>query len=302
MENFFEELGTEIIVSPDTNKMILDAGVNYCVDDACLPVKVFHGHVAWLCNKCDYIFIPRAIKIDKNRSFCPMLCGLPEMVTGSVPDLPALINESIFPADDKILSSCAIELEKVLKINRGKVSLALKKAVKEQNSQTGGFNDSGYKYKVALIGHPYNLNDRFINMDLKKKLNNLGIGVITSEYTDDWDIESEVRGLYKRPFWYFAEQHYGTAMHLFKSGKVSGIVYVSTFSCGVDSVVIELIRQSTGNFPLLILKIDEHTGEAGISTRIEAFTDMLKRGYRFGYNNAADGKHMPCGKSVVSGA
>lgn len=27
----------------------------------------------------------------------------------------------------------------------------------------------------------------------------------------------------------------------------------------------------------MVLKIDEHTGEAGVNTRIEAFVDMLER-------------------------
>ena len=66
---FFSELGAEIIVSEDTNKDILDAGVKYCVDDACLPVKVFHGHVDSIKDKCDLLIIPRIMQYGKTNTY-----------------------------------------------------------------------------------------------------------------------------------------------------------------------------------------------------------------------------------------
>ncbi|MGC8843040.1 MAG: acyl-CoA dehydratase activase-related protein, partial [bacterium] len=32
-----------------------------------------------------------------------------------------------------------------------------------------------------------------------------------------------------------------------------------------------------GNFPVMVVTLDEHTGEAGLLTRLEAFVDMLRR-------------------------
>ncbi len=55
------------------------------------------------------------------------------------------------------------------------------------------------------------------------------------------------------------------------------MVHISSFACGIDSVVTELIKDKIEDFPYMILKIDEQTGEAGFDTRIEAFTDMLSR-------------------------
>ena len=59
--------------------------------------------------------------------------------------------------------------------------------------------------------------------------------------------------------------------------KVNGIIYISSFGCGIDSIIIDLIKNKLKDFPILILKVDEQTGEAGFHTRIEAFTDMLER-------------------------
>ena len=63
MERFFIELGAEVIVSEDTNKGILNEGVKLCVDEACLPIKVFHGHVESIKDKCDILLIPRIMRI-----------------------------------------------------------------------------------------------------------------------------------------------------------------------------------------------------------------------------------------------
>jgi predicted nucleotide-binding protein (sugar kinase/HSP70/actin superfamily) len=57
-ESFFEELGAELVVSDITSRKILDDGVKSCVDEACLPVKLFHGHVINIKDKVDYLFIP----------------------------------------------------------------------------------------------------------------------------------------------------------------------------------------------------------------------------------------------------
>ena len=45
-------------------------------------------------------------------------------------------------------------------------------------------NDLNYPLKVAIIGHPYNIYDSYLNMNLKIKLNKLGVGVITEENLD----------------------------------------------------------------------------------------------------------------------
>lgn len=298
-ETFLTELGAEIIVSPNTNKEILDMGVSACVDDACLPVKVFHGHVGWLCGRCDAILLPRFMTIAKHKYICPMFCGLKEMITSSLKHLPRLISEPVYSINKIHVFDWALHTAKLFTKSKRQIMKAFDAALFSQKNFIAGYNQSTFSNKVALIGHSYIINDSFINMGLIKKLNSFGIGVITPEYVSGSEIAEQVRSLFKEPFWYFAEQYYGAAMHLVKSGSISGIVYVSAFSCGVDSVVIELIRSSINDFPFLILKLDEHTGEAALNTRIEAFADMLKRRALIGNNRTKDGEYLPCRQSVV---
>jgi predicted nucleotide-binding protein (sugar kinase/HSP70/actin superfamily) len=94
---------------------------------------------------------------------------------------------------------------------------------------------------------------------------------------EDELIDSRVKTLYKRPFWTFARNTYGFTVESSLEKKVNGIIYISSFACGIDSVIVELIKDKIGDFPFMILKVDEHTGEAGLETRVEAFVDMLER-------------------------
>ncbi len=65
-------------------------------------------------------------------------------------------------------------------------------------------------------------------------------------------------------------------MALIRRKEVDGIVYVSSFCCGTDSVTIEMIKNRIASFPFLVLKLDEQTGEAGYNTRLEAFREVLR--------------------------
>jgi predicted nucleotide-binding protein (sugar kinase/HSP70/actin superfamily) len=284
IQSFLEELGAEIIVSPNTNKKILDEGVRCCVDEACLPMKVFHGHVSWLKDRCDAVLIPRLMGVREKEYICPMFCGLIEMVSNNIPQLPDLIDTPIYSTDNGKLSQWAKEIGGMVTGDKSRIMPAFGKALQRYADSQKGFNDEGYPFKIGLIGHTYNIYDRFINMDLKKKLNGLGIGVITSEQIDRAYIDAEVGKLFKKPFWTFAQEYYGAAVSIYRTGLADGIIYLSSFSCGIDSVVTELIQCETGDFPFMILKLDEHTGEAGFDTRIEAFSDMLKRRCGIGHN------------------
>jgi len=298
-KTFWEEMGAELVISPDTNKKILDDGTKYCVDEACLPIKVFHGHVVWLKDRCDAIFMPRIISLSKREYICPMFCGLPEMLRNDIPGLPYFICEPIYSTDEEKLAKWARKTATGIGKNEDVIMRAFDKALAKQNGFRPGHNDLKYPLKIALIGHTYNINDTFINMDLVKKINGAGVGIITEEYADSSTREAEVAKLFKKPFWIFARDYYGAAISMFREQSIDGIIYVSSFCCGIDSVVSELIQDELGDFPFMILKIDEHTGEAGFNTRIEAFLDMLKRRSVSGNHLPKYGQRLLCNKSHV---
>ena len=297
-ETLLKNIGAEFIVSPDTNKAILDMGVSCCVDDACLPVKVFHGHVCWLKERCDCLLMPRFISVVRKKYVCPMFCGLNDMLRYSISQLPRMIGRPIFSVDEASIFLWAKDVAQYFTKDKKTISSAYKSALKEQKDSNMKRNKTDYPFSVALIGHPYIIYDRFLSMNVVEKLNRLDIGVVTEDSVDDMAAVSHVAGLFKQPFWYFASRYYGAAIELCQR-KTDGIIYISAFSCGVDSVVVELIKNDVRDVPVMILKIDEHTGEAGFDTRVEAFADMLKRRAAHERDDTAFRQHVYCCKSTV---
>ena len=62
------------------------------------------------------------------------------------------------------------------------------------------------------------------------------------------------------------------------SGGLAGAIEISSFQCGCDAVLKEFVEKEfkQGKIPFLYLLIDEHSAEAGIQTRLEAFVDTLQ--------------------------
>ena len=277
VETFFKEIGLEVITSENTNKNILDKGVECAVDEACLPIKVFHGHVLSIKDKCDVLFIPRIMRLYKEEFICPKFCGLPEMILNSIENLPPIICTPIEADGLKGIKKWALSVGIKFNKNIYRVNRAIEKAIENQIGFKSGVRNIKYDKNIALVGHPYNLYDNYLNMDIIKKLNERGIGVITEEHIDSSLINNEASKLFKKPFWTFGRNSYGFATYVKENKLVDGIIYISSFACGIDSVVVDLIKERTKDFPFLLIKIDEHTGEAGFKTRLEAFVDMLER-------------------------
>ena len=292
---FFEELGAEVICSADTNKRILDYGVKLCVDEACLPVKIQHGHVKYLVDKVDAVFVPRIISINKNEYICPKFCGLPEMVKNSIPDLPYIIDttvnlrksqnsiyQSIINAAS-IITKDKIRIMKAYK-NAQHAQLDFEKKLKisgDFDSAAYGYNDKSITsiHKIALLGHPYNIYDRFINMDIKNKLKKLGYQVITPEMIDEDRINRNAYKMPKRHFWTFGRRMIGVGLSFIENHDIDGIIYLSSFGCGIDSLMEDYLERHIkrdSQIPYMKLTLDEHSGDAGLNTRLEAFIDMVK--------------------------
>jgi predicted nucleotide-binding protein (sugar kinase/HSP70/actin superfamily) len=57
---------------------------------------------------------------------------------------------------------------------------------------------------------------------------------------------------------------------------VDGIILLSAFPCGPDSMVNELITRKVKDVPMLNLVLDSQSGTAGIETRLESFVDIIR--------------------------
>lgn len=302
-ENFFKALGQEVTLSNPTNKEILEMGLQAAVDDACLPVKVFHGHVMELAKKVDAIFIPRLVSIEPGKYICPKFLGLPEMIKFNLKDLPVIIDTKLdlyyrknsmfehFYNIGKLLNKSTAEILKAYffatksyiyyknHIRRFRKIPSELLTDNNDNSFKKMINQSKKRFTVLLLGHPYNLYDEFISMNLIKKLKLYNIEIITYEMLSPKKILQGAKKLSKQMFWTLGNNTLGCAYYFLDKEKIDGIVNVASFGCGPDSLVGELLeRKVTKKYklPFLYLTLDEHTGEAGFDTRIEAFLDILE--------------------------
>jgi len=277
IHTLLNELDIECIFSTETNREILDMGINCCVNEACLPMKIFHGHASNLKNKCDLLWIPRIMRGNGNEAICPKFCGLPEMVKSGIKRREGIIDYPLYLNCSRAIRYYLKKLSKDFGCREDKIYKAFNKAATAYGQEEKGIRDKRYPFTIFLGGHPYNIYDNFANMNLIDKLHSYGIGVITEEQISSHRKEEEIKHLMKKPYWLFYKNNYGAGKYLVKNQRINGIVYISSFSCGIDSITIELLKNDIEDFPLLILKVDEHTGEAGMNTRIEAFADMLER-------------------------
>ena len=78
-ESFFENLGFEVLLSPKTNKEIVEEGVKISDPETCFSNKVYFGHLKWLEGKVDYIFVPRLKANEEKLEYCPKFFGIPDL-------------------------------------------------------------------------------------------------------------------------------------------------------------------------------------------------------------------------------
>lgn len=280
-EEFFKELGVEVVLSEKTNKNILNYGVKAAVDEACLPVKIFHGHVETLKDKVDYIFIPKITSVCKKEYNCPKILGIPDMIKHSVDDLPKIIDTEIdMSSSNKNIIKSVIEIGSYFTDNKFKIIKAYYKALKEYNFDNKLMQrkqELTENLNIMVVGHSYNIYDEYISMGTIDKLKEQGINVLTPEMVDIRKVKYYAAQIPKRIFWTYGKIIIGSTFSAMHEGKIDGIIYISSFGCGLDSVLEDLIRRKARELkvPHTLLTVDEHSGEAGVNTRIEAFIDMI---------------------------
>ncbi len=277
IDTFVEELGAERVYSLKTNKKILDKGIEHCVDEACLPIKIFNGHVNELSDKVDAIIVPRIMQCEFGESICPKICGLPELSKKSAGNAKLAFSTALRINDRRSFTRTMVKDGKEIGFSPKLVKKSLKKAEVAQRTALSGIDDLGYKWKVLLAGHGYNVHDEFVNMQLIDKLHKMDIGVVTEDAVIRLESNQDFSKMVKKPYWLYFRNNYLASKNLVASGEIDGIIYLSSFNCGIDSIAIEFIKNSVADFPMLVLKLDEQSGEAGLSTRILAFSDIIKK-------------------------
>lgn len=277
--SFFENLGFDVLISPPTNKEIVEMGVKAADAETCFSVKILYGHVLWLEGKANHLFIPRLKKNELGMEYCPKFFALPDL-------FPLLVKTPILSPwvdlSKEGLEATLIKTGGKIGQKKSAVKEAFAKAVlkekEEEEKIIHGYFDKIKKpgKKIALISHPYNLHDEYVNLRIKKKIEDLGGEVIFIDEVPAKDFLNGPRESTPKFHWEFGEEMLTQAREIIRVG-VSGAIEISAFQCGCDAVLKEFVEKEFKNarVPFLYVFIDEYTAEAGLQTRLEAFFDTL---------------------------
>ena len=289
-KNFFENLGYRCVVSGNSDRKILDEGVQLAIDETCLPFKIYLGHIKEMIGKCDAVFIPRMGGYESRERMCTRYQSLPDLVGNifkgsSLQILTVSYDWYDHTKEEKVYLELGLSL--------GKTRKEIKKAYNQaKKAQENWFRSQEKKQdklleekgtKILLAGHPYVLHDAYMGSEISEILRKMGHKVL---YTDYVNRENALKRSYhfsKVMPWIVNREMTG-AMMLLKD-KVDGIVLVSAYPCGPDALVNDMLIRKIKDLPVLQLTLDAQEGMAGIETRIESFTDIIQYQKAGGYGN-----------------
>lgn len=262
---------------------------------------------------CDVLFVPTIVSLEQDSFCCPKMMGLPSMLkSGLGLSDSQVISPSIDVRDNpRRWKNTWIEAGRQLGVDDPKrVELAFDTAwnswketestmvqysvplgrmmdgqwkdrftyrnAARANSDVGCENDRMLSREpvTAVMGHAYILNDIFGQVILKYTSQHGPL--ILPEMVSKKHAKQALGTIFEGQRMWTIEGHIlGSCLHLIRTRKVDRIILVTSFSCGPLSIIENYIEKEADEhgIPLLYLAVDEHTGEAGLITRMEAFMD-----------------------------
>jgi predicted nucleotide-binding protein (sugar kinase/HSP70/actin superfamily) len=299
---FFSELGLEVIESGPTTKAIINQGINRAVPEICVPMKIYTGHVADLLSRgVDLVYIPRFVSIKRHDSFCPKFLALPDMLKATVPGLePKLLTHHLVAETDDIATTANyLKLGNLFTANQALIHAAIERGREQWHAFRNLCCLDGYDcqtaneallydrkvtlshqpLKIGLLGYVYNIYDPLVSMEIITKLRHLGAETVTFEMLKQPMLKKQLQRFPRKLFWTFSNKLLASAYHFLENPGIDGVIHVSAFGCGPDSFLGKLLELDTDRFdkPLMTIRVDEHTGENHLQTRIEAFVDLIAK-------------------------
>ncbi len=299
---FCEQLGVKPVLSPETTNTTLEK-MEFCpTDEPCVAVKLLFAHVRELLDQgVQQLFIPSLVSLEARNFCCPKFIGIPYMVQNILQNGVEVISphidlskprnhweDSWFDAGVKLGASpreAKLALQAAWQAQEQFSKICVSHQVTtpeayqlyhENNFRT---KDAAPKQttgqKIAVIGHPYILYDNF-SLDLVSRFAKYG-PVLTAEMAPASEVKKQVDSVKDgNKMWSFEAHLLGAAFYYMRAGLIDKLVLIGSFECGPESIIEDYIEEEAIRLgvPFLLLTMDEHTADAGLATRIEAFMDV----------------------------
>ena len=288
-KRFFSNLGIRTLTSeayPDPVK----SGKRIAGAEFCAPIDSIYGHVAWLADRTDFIFLPVSLETrDKKEHSEEYYCYYTQYSASLVYTLKdkKIPGKMISPMLDfskgsrNVVKQLAESLKPALGkgFAPGKISRAFEEALQfSHNCKKNLLSlfkeefqpDNGIS--VVLLGRPYVVLARSMNKGIPDIFTRMGVRTFFQDMVPPDELQPEETELLLQKIpWYYAARILETA-NTTATTKNLYPVLITAFKCAPDSFIIEYFKKILNDQqkPYLILQIDEHDSNVGYETRIEA--------------------------------
>ena len=277
-KTFFEGIGCTLIISSPSNKGTIMEGKKLSIDEACLPSIIYLGHIKELSSKCDYILVPRVCNYGKGNRVCMKFNGIYDVVNNLFED--NILDYDIDYLKGKFEIFGFIKMGIRLKKNIFKVLYYyVKGKIKEKkhfetlaNKQDKVFRSN--KMKILIVAHPYVVYDEYLCGNIIRYFKENNIDLLYSDRLDRRTSIGYAEDFSNTLYFLYSKENIGSAF--FYKDNIDGIIFLSSFPCGPDSLVNELAIRKLDDIPSIKITVDESTATSGLITRLESFVDILK--------------------------
>jgi predicted nucleotide-binding protein (sugar kinase/HSP70/actin superfamily) len=302
-EAFFRHLGFTTVLSPQMDAETFDRERRLFVGDICLPIESAFSHFDLVRDQADVVFLPKANRIHRDVYVCPTCAGLPYMIRAMAPDPDRLLLlhltpfRFLDPEDLGSLRRLGCSRRAVRDAHAAAVTAyqafadsarhepRLERAIAAATGQSPTAPTpgepapaSGTGPHLLVLGMPYVLGDRFVNHDIFGLLARRDCRV-TTPFTVAPDVINKelVVGGYSL-YWTLAGTSLAAMTRRLPAGGIDGVLYCSSFACGVDSVLAPLVQSACRrcyHIPFCHLAFDEHSEVSHLEVRVDAFLECL---------------------------
>lgn len=288
------ELQVNVVLSSTTNPSIIDRGVQAVLATPCFPVKLAHGHVLELLDRgVDYVWLPGVSTLTGGSAetaysqACPYVTSIPFQVAAALESAHRgariLQPQVSFQEGPRSVLRSLAEAGRELGASRRRLRRAVARAWEAQEAfeeacrQRGREVLSGLdasRRAVVIVSRPYNGCDPGANLHLADKLRRHGVLPVPMDFLDLDAVGSSANQVLRNMYWRLGQRILLAAEQIRADARLHA-VYLSNFGCGPDSFLIGYFKRLMAPKPSLVLEIDEHSADAGLITRIEAFLESV---------------------------
>ncbi|MFH2056389.1 MAG: acyl-CoA dehydratase activase-related protein, partial [bacterium] len=290
----FTSLGYRVVLSNPTNAKIVEGGLEVSGAESCFPIKLAYGHVLNLVErKVDYIFLPSIIKVkdedagDFGDFVCPYIQSLPYAIRAGVEfaeDAPPLLNVPVhLRFQRQEMERELAPLRDELGLSRAELGHAIDAAIAAQREFQRQMQLIGAEVlenlpqdqpSLVVISRPYNGCDAKLSLEIPKRIRELGALAIPIDMLPQQTDESEYDD---NMYWKYGRRILDACAQIRQNPNLYAL-YITNFGCGPDSFITHFFKEKMNGKPYLQIEVDEHSADAGVITRIEAFLDSLQGG------------------------